>query len=408
MSEDLLAIADAIWAGEVSMAEKHPMAIPGQLLEVLPGVAFVSSFSNAIAFDTDEGLVLIDSGGFLNPDYVHGRVRGWSEKPLRYAIYTHGHVDHVFGIGPFDAEPHERPTVIAHENVPPRFDRYVLTAGYNSIINQRQFQAPGLQWPKEYRYPDVTYRDVYELSVGGVTFELHHGKGETDDHTWVWVADKKLLCCGDLFIWCSPNAGNPQKVQRYPREWAQALREMQELGAEMMLPGHGLPLAGAERVDEALGATASYLESIVEQTLALINEGVGLEEIVARVEPPAELAAKPFLQAIYDEPEFIVRNIWRLYAGWYTGNPAELKPSPPGELAKAIAELAGGAENIAREARRRADAGDLRLACELVELAAEASDAPEVLAARSEIYELRAAAEESTMSKGIYTWAAHR
>ena len=35
-----------------------------------------------------------------------------------------------------------------------------------------------------------------------------------------------MLCCGDLFIWASPNAGNPQKVQRYPLEWADALRQM--------------------------------------------------------------------------------------------------------------------------------------------------------------------------------------
>src|SRR5947208_3667236 len=56
---------------------------------------------------------------------------------------------------------------------------------------------------------------------GGVRFELHHAKGETDDHTWTWIPSEKVLCCGDLFIWASPNAGNPQKVQRYPREWAE-------------------------------------------------------------------------------------------------------------------------------------------------------------------------------------------
>ena len=407
MSEDLLAIADSIWNGEVSMAEKHPMAIPGQLLEVVPGVAFVSSFSNAIAFDTSDGLALVDSGGFLNPDYVHGHVRSWSDKQLRYAVYTHGHADHVFGIGPFDAEG-ERVMVIAHENVPARFDRYVLTAGYNSVINQRQFQVPGLEWPTEYRYPDETYRDTLRLELGGMEFELHHAKGETDDHTWVWVPEKKVLCCGDLFIWCSPNAGNPQKVQRYPREWAAALRQMQELGAEVMLPGHGLPIVGVERVHEALDSTASYLESIVDQTLTLMNEGVALDEIVQRVKPPEDLARKPFLQAIYDEPEFIVRNLWRLYAGWYDGNPSHLKPAPESELAEALAGLAGGAEAIAREARARAEAGELRLACDLIEIAVGASKSEAVRTLYSEIYAKRAAGESSTMSQGIYNWAARQ
>ena len=59
---------------------------------------------------------------------------------------------------------------------------------------------------------------------------------------------RKVLCTGDFVIWASPNAGNPQKVQRYPREWAAALREMASLGAEVLLPGHGLPIVGADRI----------------------------------------------------------------------------------------------------------------------------------------------------------------
>ena len=80
--------------------------------------------------------------------------------------------------------------------------------------------------------------------MGGRALELHHARGETDDHTWTWVADRKVLCCGDLFIWASPNAGNPQKVQRYPREWAAALRRMVDLEPEVLLPGHGFPVIG--------------------------------------------------------------------------------------------------------------------------------------------------------------------
>ena len=64
----------------------------------------------------------------------------------------------------------------------------------------------------------------------------------------MWAPDRKVLCTGDLFIWASPNCGNPQKVQRYAIEWARALDEMAALGAEVLLPGHGLPIIGADRV----------------------------------------------------------------------------------------------------------------------------------------------------------------
>ena len=66
-----------------------------------------------------------------------------------------------------------------------------------------------------YRYPDVTYRDQLTFRRGDHTFELHHARGETDDATWTWCPERKILHPGDLFIWAVPNAGNPQKVQRY-------------------------------------------------------------------------------------------------------------------------------------------------------------------------------------------------
>jgi len=50
-------------------------------------------------------------------------------------------------------------------------------------------------------YPTATYRDELRLRVGGRELELHHARGETDDHTWVWIPDARTLCTGDLFIW---------------------------------------------------------------------------------------------------------------------------------------------------------------------------------------------------------------
>src|SRR5256885_442295 len=85
---------------------------------------------------------------------------------------------------------------------------------------------------------------------------LAPARGEPDDHRWTWLPASRVLCCGDFFIWASPNAGNPQKVQRYPSEWAVALRAMVALGPEVLLPGHGVPVIGADRVAQALTDTA--------------------------------------------------------------------------------------------------------------------------------------------------------
>ena len=357
---DVLAVADRLWRGEITTSEIHPLSPSEGLAEVADGVAFVPSFANVSAIATEDGLLLVDTGSVFFASQVHRTLRTWSPGRLHTAVYSHGHVDHVFGVPVWAAESAEagwpEPVVVAHEALPARFDRYVMTAGYNGIINRRQFNIESLEWPTEYRYPDRTYRDHLDLDIGGRRAELHHAKGETDDHTWTYLPDARVLCCGDLFIWASPNAGNPQKVQRYPREWADALRSMLALyeapggGPEVLLPGHGFPVVGADRVRQALTDTAALLDSLVEQTLALMNAGARLDEVIHTVTPPPALMERPYLQPVYDEPEFIVRTIWRLYGGWWDGNPATLKPAAERTLALELAELAGGATVLADRA----------------------------------------------------------
>jgi alkyl sulfatase BDS1-like metallo-beta-lactamase superfamily hydrolase len=407
---DLLELAERMWQGTASSESHHPVTQDLGIAEVADRTAFNAAFGNISAFDTDDGLLLVDTGNQVFAQVNHERVREWTAAPLTTAVFTHGHIDHVFGLGPYEDEARAAgrplPHVVAHELLPGRFARYLLTAGYNGVINQRQFQFAAPYWPTDYRYPDELYRDRCTLTVGDETWELSHDKGETDDATWVWNPGRKVLCTGDLFIWASPNCGNPQKVQRYPREWAAGLRKMQALGAEVLLPGHGLPILGADRIELALGETAEVLEVLVDQTLAMMNAGARLDEIVHAVEAPAHLLDRPYLKPVYDEPEFVVRNLWRLYGGWYDGNPAHLKPAPDAVLAAEVADLAGGALRLAERAQAVAAAGDLRLAGHLAEMAALAApDDAGVHAVRAEVFGQRAAQERSTMSKGVFSWA---
>ena len=301
--------------------------------------------------------------------------------------------------------------MVAHEHLPARFDRYRRTAGFNQIINRRQFGFKDLVWPTEYRYPDETYATERTLDVGGTAFHLRHEKGETDDHTVTWIPRAKALCCGDLFIWASPNAGNPQKVQRYPAEWAAALRRMAALEPELLLPGHGLPVVGAARVQAALTDTARYLEHLVAATLAMMNEGARLSEILHTVRPPADLADRPYLQPVYDEPEFVVRNVWRLNGGWWDGNPATLKPASDAALATELAAArrwAGDAVRArARPGRRRA--ATARCASRATSPSSRGSPRPTdpaVCEVRRAVFTARAEAATSTMAKGVFRWAA--
>ena len=415
MADSILDLAERLWAGQIAIEDAHPLVDPlrtsGTYVEVAPDTIFMATLANINAFRTADGLVLVDTGLSFLARMHHERLRAWDTSRLNTAVYSHGHIDHIFGVPPFDEEARANgwpaPHVIAHEAMQARFDRYVLTAGYNSIVNQRQFGFPQpVPWPTSFRDPDEVYRDVLGVDVGGERFELHHARGETDDHTWTWVPGRRVLCSGDMFIWATPNCGNPQKVQRYPADWARALRKMIGLGAEVLLPGHGFPILGADRIATALGDTADLLENLHDRTIEMMNAGESLDAILHEIRPPQDLIEKPYLRPVYDDPEFIVRNIWREYGGWYDGNPAHLKPARDGDLAGEIASLSGGASRLAERARDLAAEGKLRLAAHLAEMAAAAAPDDRVVhAARAEVFEKFADAEPSVMAKGIYRWA---
>jgi alkyl sulfatase BDS1-like metallo-beta-lactamase superfamily hydrolase len=403
---EILDLAEQAWQGRYDK-HWHPS---GAREEIAPDLFFLNTFANVSVARTPAGLVLVDTGSHLGRRQTFEAVRHCDPSRIFASIYTHGHVDHAFGLPPFLAEAQdknwERPRIVGHQNVGARFDRYRATAGYNAAINTRQF-GMAVPWPTEFNYPDLTYDEGLQLDAGGYTFELHHARGETDDHTWIFWPERRVLFTGDQFIWVTPNAGNPQKVQRYAADWAQSLRLMSKCDAEVLVPGHGLPIFGVARVRQALGETAHWLEHLLHETLERMNAGLPLDAILQEVKPPPELAGRPYLQPVYDEPEFVVRNIWRLYGGWYDGTPSHLKPAPESQIGREVASLAGGVRALVARARELASVGDLRLASHLVDWAvAAAPEDRDAHAARAEIYTARVGGERALMTRGVFGAAA--
>lgn len=248
MNGRIHALAEACWSGAVPPGQLWKPT--GDTEELAPGVVFLHTFANMTLVRTGAGLVLIDTSNYAARDRTFALVRSLDPGPLFAAIYTHGHADHALGLPPFLTEARERgwprPRIVGHRNVAARFARYRRTNRYNALINARQFGiAPS--WPMDYDDPDVVYDTTLTFTAGEVTLHLYHARGETDDHTWVWWPERRILWTGDQFIWVAPNAGNPQKVQRYAGEWAASLRAMSALEPELLIPGHGAPILGAGR-----------------------------------------------------------------------------------------------------------------------------------------------------------------
>lgn len=401
---------ERLWAGTAAMEEWTQAVSHGAITEVAENIITVHTtyFCGSVSvIRTAAGLVFIDTAKPDTAAQTLAAVRRWDDSPVHTVIYTHGHIDHTSGIAVIDAEADARglprPRIVAHRNVGCRLARYEASRGFNSIVQGQQFDFPNYVYPTGQRRPDEVYDESRVLTVGGTRIELFHGRGETDDATFVWLPAERVLVSGDFVIWVFPNAGNPRKVQRFAPDWAVALRQMQALRPEVLVPGHGPLIFGEERAAQVLSDGAEVLESLTRQTLELMNSGRSLDDILHAVSAPADLLAKPYLLPKYDSPEFVVRGIWHLYAGWFDGDPAHLKPAPVAELAAELASLAGGAGKLAQRAASLADAGQTRLAAHLAELAANAApDDRTIQATRAAVYDRCIEAETSLIGKAIF------
>ena len=244
---DLLDLVDRLWSGEAPRTDAHhPVTQHLDLVEVTDRTAFIPAFGNVCGFDTDDGLVLVDTGNQVLAQTNHERMRGWNGGRLHTAVFSHGHIDHVFGVGALrgggggqgvGCTARRRPRAPAAPLRSLQDHRWLQRRDQPAAVPVRRGRSGRRSTAIPTRRTTITTTSRWAAR----RFELHHDKGETDDATWVWHADRKVLCTGDLFIWASPNCGNPQKVQRYPQEWAEALRKM----------------AGARRRGAAARATAS-------------------------------------------------------------------------------------------------------------------------------------------------------
>ena len=353
---------------------------------------------NVVVFETDEGLVLVDSGYAPAGPALADALKKISNKPVHTVIFTHFHADHAFGAWTLLDQ---QPQIVAEQRFITQIELDMRSHGLIARNNQQSVTDVPRSWANAIR-PTLTFHEKITLKIGGEDFVLTHARGETEDQIWVNVPGRKMVASADYFQGFLPNAGNGKRRQRYPEEWAKALRDMAALQPQLLLPAHGPAISNSEEIQDRLPAQALMLETIAAQVVAGLNSGKRRDQVIKGVLLPDTLAKRLDARELYVSTQDIGRMVASEYSGWWDDIPSHWRPAPLASEAQEIVKLAGGSKPVIQRALSLASSNP-ELASHLADWAWYAeSDDPYVLQGALKVYSQRVAKPLPTQEALVY------
>ena len=346
--------------------------------------------ANIVMIVGDDGLIMVDAG--LSPQTsreVLAEFRKITDKPIVAVIYSHFHHDHIDGIkGLVPAEQVEagETHIYAHRSLMQYLvDESALLGpilgvrtGYTFGFFLEGEDIEGMNSgigplatggrPGSFIAPTRLVDDMLKVTIAGVDLEIIHVPSEAPDELAVYLPDSRVLI--DTEVIQGPTFPNVYTLRgtkfRQPMPWVRSIDRLRRLKAAYLVPTHGRPVAGEDKVDEVLRMTRDGIQYVHDQTVRYMNKGLTPDELAQQVKlPPHLFEYAPYLRQYYGTVKQAVRQIYAGYLGWYEGDPVALDPLPPVEKAGRLIDLMGGGENVMEAARNAYKDQDYQWAAEL-------------------------------------------
>jgi alkyl sulfatase BDS1-like metallo-beta-lactamase superfamily hydrolase len=345
-------------------------------VKITDSIYMAPTGSNVYLIMTPEGNVVIDTAPERDAQAAKDLLTAISRATVKYIILTHGHADHIGGIGLWK-QPGTQ--IIAQRNYVELVDYVARLEGFfaprNAVAFNRPVRVPGV-WAGNYGAtidPTILFDEKYEFTLGGVTFELFSTPGETPDHLTVWLPDSKIAFIGDNYS----GAGIPEPMSfpniyairgtkpRPALDWIKSIDTVLALKPEVVLNGHGDPIFGQAEITSRLTRFRDAIQYVHDETVKGMNAGKDVYTLMQEVKLPASYN----LSEVFGKVSWSVRGIYDGYAGWFDGNPSSMYETPPSAVYPDLVKLAGGPERVSQLALERLQAGNPVGALQLTDVA---------------------------------------
>jgi len=186
--------------------------------------------------------VAIDSTMFVKTgELLRKNLKSQFGVPVKYLIVTHYHGDHIFGFKPF-----KDICILSSEMTSKIMSNAETKSRYQVFIENLAKEGP-IGEGIEYIIPTLIFTDKLIIQDDDLHIEVYHTGGHTAGSSFVSFPHEKVVFAGDLiFENTFPYAGDPTCN---PELLIKALEKMQDIKAEIYIPGHGPILKGASALD---------------------------------------------------------------------------------------------------------------------------------------------------------------
>ncbi len=220
----------------------------------------------------DDAVMVIDTQAtpVMAQDVIR-RIRGVTDKPIRYVLLSHYHAVRVLGASAYGAD-----HVIASEDTRDLIvergeqDKASEIGRFPRLFQNVESVPPGLTWPT------ITFRGKMTLWLGSLEVQLLQlGRGHTKGDTVAWLPQQKILFSGDLVEFgATPYAGDA-----YFEDWPATLDALAALQPEKLVPGRGAALQTADQVQAGLSGTKAFVSELYASVKASSATGADLRRV---------------------------------------------------------------------------------------------------------------------------------